>query len=91
MGNWLGYLTRFPDVSIIVTVMQYRKLPHAARGRKLRKGDGSAICARERLLGEKSFVVPVGESDCDRYRLYCVTERGRVAVLRVQFGAFIYV
>lgn len=40
-------------------------------------------------MGEKSFVVPLGESDCDRYRLYCVTESGRVVVFRVQYEAFI--
>jgi len=40
-------------------------------------------------LGEKSFVVPLGESDCDRYRLYCMTERGQVVVFRVQYEAFI--
>jgi hypothetical protein len=40
-------------------------------------------------LGEKSFVVPLGDSDSDRYRLYCVTERGRVALFRVQYEAFI--
>jgi hypothetical protein len=39
-------------------------------------------------LGEKSFVVPLGESDSDRYRLYCETERGQVIVFRVQYEAF---
>lgn len=40
-------------------------------------------------MGEKSFVVPLKDSDSDRYRLYCVTERGRVALFRVQYEAFI--
>jgi len=40
-------------------------------------------------LGEKSFVVPLGKSDCDRYRLYCVTEKGHVVVFRVQYEALI--
>ncbi len=40
-------------------------------------------------MGEKSFLVPLGESDSDRYRLYCVTERGQVAIFRVQYEAFI--
>jgi hypothetical protein len=40
-------------------------------------------------LGEKSFVVPLGESDCDRYRLYCVIEKGQVVIFRVQYEAFI--
>lgn len=40
-------------------------------------------------MGEKSFVVPLGKSDRDRYRLYCVTEKGRVVVFRVQYEAFI--
>ena len=46
-------------------------------------------CARERHLGEKSFVVPLGESDCDRYRLHCTTERGQATIFRVQYEAFI--
>lgn len=40
-------------------------------------------------LGRKEFIVPLGESNCDRYRLYCAIERGRVAVFRVQYEAFI--
>ena len=40
-------------------------------------------------MGEKSFVVPLGESDSDRYRLYCLTERGQVTIFRVQYEAFI--
>ena len=40
-------------------------------------------------MGEKSFVVPLGDSDCDRYRLYCVTEKGQVLVFRVQYEALI--
>lgn len=40
-------------------------------------------------MSEKSFVVPLGESDRDRYRLHCWTERGRVTVFRVQYEAFI--
>jgi hypothetical protein len=40
-------------------------------------------------LGEKSFVVPLGTGDCDRYRLYCVVERGQVVVFCVQYEAFI--
>lgn len=40
-------------------------------------------------MGEKSFVVPLGESDSDRYRLYCQTERGNVIVFKVQYEAFI--
>jgi len=41
-------------------------------------------------LGEKSFVVPLGESNSDRYRLYCEIERGQVIVFRVQYEAFMY-
>ena len=40
-------------------------------------------------MGEKSFVVPLGDSDADRYRLYCRTERDLVVVFRVQYEAFI--
>ena len=40
-------------------------------------------------MGEKSFVVPLGKSDSDRYRLYCMTEKGQVVVFRVQYEAFI--
>jgi len=40
-------------------------------------------------MGEKDFVVPLGTSACDRYRLYCHTERGRVIVFRVQYEALI--
>jgi hypothetical protein len=40
-------------------------------------------------MGEKSFVVPLGSSDCDRYRLYCMTQAGRVSIFRVQYEAFI--
>lgn len=40
-------------------------------------------------MGEKSFVVPLGESDCDRYRLYCVAEKGRVVVFQVQYEALV--
>jgi len=31
----------------------------------------------------------LGESDCDRYRLYCVIAKGQVVVFRVQYEAFI--
>ena len=31
----------------------------------------------------------LGDSDCDRYRLYCMTEKGQVIVFRVQYEAFI--
>ena len=40
-------------------------------------------------MKEKSFVVPLGSSDRDRYRLYCRTEQGRVAVFSVQYEALI--
>jgi len=40
-------------------------------------------------LGKKSFIVLLGESDRDRYRLYCATESGQVAIFRVQYEAFI--
>ena len=40
-------------------------------------------------MGEKSFIVPLSGSDCDRYRLYCMTEKGQVVVFRVQYEAFI--
>ena len=40
-------------------------------------------------MGRKSFIVLLGESDRDRYRLYCVTESGQVAIFRVQYEAFI--
>lgn len=40
-------------------------------------------------MGEKSFVVPLGESDRDRYRLYCMTEKGQVNIFRIQYEAFI--
>lgn len=40
-------------------------------------------------MGDKSFVVPLGESDSDRYRLYCRTEKGQVIIFRVQYEAFL--
>ena len=40
-------------------------------------------------MGEKSFVVPLGEGDCDRYRLHYMTKTGRVTIFRVQCEAFI--
>jgi len=40
-------------------------------------------------LGEKSYLVRLGESDSDRYRLYCLTDKGRVTIFRVQYEAFI--
>ena len=46
-------------------------------------------CGRERHLGEMSFVDPLGESDCDRYRLQCTIERGQPTIFRVQYEAFI--
>lgn len=33
--------------------------------------------------------MPLGASESDRYRLYCVTERGRVTIFRVQYEAYI--
>ncbi len=40
-------------------------------------------------MGEKSFVILLGDSDRDRYRLYCVTKKGQVIIFRVQYEAFI--
>lgn len=40
-------------------------------------------------MGEKSLVVPLGDSNLDRYRLSCSTERGQVIVFCVQYEAFI--
>jgi len=40
-------------------------------------------------MGEKSFVILLGDSDRDRYRLHCVTGQGRVVLFRVQYEAFI--
>jgi hypothetical protein len=40
-------------------------------------------------MGEKSFLVLLGDSSIDRYRLACRSEKGHVAVFRVQYEAFI--
>lgn len=40
-------------------------------------------------MGEKTFVILLGESDRDRCRLHCITERGQVTLFRVQYEAFI--
>ena len=40
-------------------------------------------------MGEKSFVVPLSDSDRDRYRLHCKTQGRRVVIFRVQYEAFI--
>lgn len=38
---------------------------------------------------EKSFIVLLGDSDRDRYRLFCSTDRGDVEIFCVQYEAFI--
>jgi len=40
-------------------------------------------------MTEKSFIVYLADSDCDRYRLFCVTEKGAVTIFCVQYEAFI--
>ena len=40
-------------------------------------------------MGEKSFVIFVGDSNLDRYRFFCSTDRGRVRLFVVQYEAFI--
>ena len=40
-------------------------------------------------MGEKSFVIPLGDSNRDRYRLFRRTEKGQVLVFRVQYEALI--
>lgn len=40
-------------------------------------------------MGKKSFIVPLGDSDKDRYRLDCTITRGHVIIFRVQYEAFI--
>ena len=43
-----------------------------------------------RKLADKSFIVPHGESDGDRYRLDCSVARRRVVVFRIQYEAYIH-
>jgi hypothetical protein len=40
-------------------------------------------------MNEKSFLVLLGESATDRYRLSCRVDKGRVTVFLVQYEAFI--
>ncbi len=40
-------------------------------------------------MADKSLVVPLGESDQDRYRLDCSVVRRRVTVFRIQYEAYI--
>ena len=40
-------------------------------------------------MGEKSFLIYLGDSDSDRCRMDCVTERGKVGIFRVQYEALI--
>jgi hypothetical protein len=40
-------------------------------------------------MGEKSFIVYLGDSDRDRYRLVCIVEKGVVTIFCVQYEAFI--
>ncbi|MBI3536647.1 MAG: hypothetical protein HY070_03655 [Chloroflexi bacterium] len=40
-------------------------------------------------MGEKSFVVLLGNDLSDRYRLSCETESGKVVLFRVQYEALI--
>ncbi len=44
---------------------------------------------RSNLVGEKSFVVLLSDTDLDRYRFFCTTEKGQVALFVVQYEAFI--
>lgn len=40
-------------------------------------------------MGEKSFIVLLGDSTTDGYGLYCQTEKGQVTIFRVQYEAYI--
>ncbi len=40
-------------------------------------------------MGEKSFLVLLGDDSSDRYRLLCNTEQGRVILFTVQYEALI--
>ena len=40
-------------------------------------------------MNEKSFLVLLGDSDADRYRLTCQVDKGQVTVFVVQYEAFI--
>jgi hypothetical protein len=40
-------------------------------------------------MGEKSFIVYLGDSDRDRYRLSCIVEKGEVTIFCVQYEALI--
>ncbi len=40
-------------------------------------------------MGEKSFVVLLSNTNLDRYRFFCTTEKGQVALFVVQYEAFI--